>query len=405
MVGLRRLRTKHRSGRKTRPKGRPPVVSAAAGAAHILGMTAIATAPTSPKDLLISYRASARAQATLDGRPGERSAFPGLGVEATGMIYSRAKGLKYHPLNAPAEDLSPDKLAELLIEQEACTVVPDSKTMARILVMADNMPSNDFKALGRRLRISRGLPVSLKLPLLTDALSYRYWLPDTLAENSFEDWADAFGVKGPSTGITMRSLITLAQKGQRPTALRYESTVKAMEGMERKIMDQAAWGGISSDCYVYSMLEGFSAKANGLRAIDPGLLEMHMIDGQACRIVPMNADAREFSASVSSPFKLKEGKRVRLTDGKEVVEVDLRALRFGGGALHAVFSQPSSRGSGLLMVSRARKLEAPLYAVDGVFESFGSGPKNKRWLGDDVPRLTGRDVPLDVLLAGAPTEQ
>jgi hypothetical protein len=106
---------------------------------------------------------------------------------------------------------------------------------------------------------------------------------------------------------------------------------------------------------------------------------------------------------VSSPFKLKEGKKVRLTDGKEMVEVDLRALRFGDGALHAVFSQPSARGAGLLMVSKARKLEAKLYAVDGVFESFGAGPKNKRWLGDDVQKVTGRDVPLDVMLAGAPT--
>jgi hypothetical protein len=41
--------------------------------------------------------------------------------------------------------------------------------------------------------------------------------------------------------------------------------------------------------------------------------------------------------------------------------------------------------------------------VDGVFESFGAGPKNKRWLGDDVQKVAGRDVPLDVMLAGAPT--
>lgn len=378
-------------------------MSAAAGAAHIRGMTAIATAPTSPKDILVAYRANARAAATADGRPGDRSDFPGLGMSPTGMIYSRGKGLQYHSLTAPAVPLTPDVLEKALIDPLACTVVADAKTWAKVLVMADNMPSTDFKALGRRLRISRGLPVSLKLPILTESLSYRYWLPDTLSETSFDDWADAFNVKGPSIGFTMRSLMALAQAGVRPTALKYEVAVKAMEEMERKIMEQAAWGGISNDCYVYSMLEGFSAKANGLRTIDPGLLEMHVIDGQACRIVPMNSDSREFSASVSSPFKLKEGKKVRLTDGKEIVDVDLRALRFGDGALHAVFSQPSARGAGLLMVSRARKLEAKLYAVDGVFESFGAGPKNKRWLGDDVQRVAGRDVPLDVMLAGAPT--
>lgn len=372
-------------------------------------MTAIAPAtapaPASPKDLLAAYRSGARSTATSDGRPGDRSAFPGLALPATGMIYIRAKGLKYQPLNAPAQDLVPAKLAELLTEPAACTVVADTRTFARLQVMADNMPSTDFNALARRLRISRGLPVSLKLPILTEVLSYRYWLPDTLAESDIDDWAAAFSVSSPSTAITLRSLISLAEQGQRPAALRYEVTAKALEELERKIMDQAAWSGISNDCYVYSMLEGFSAKAAGLRTIDPGLLDMHMIDGQACRIVPMNSDSRQFSASVSSPFKLKEGKKVRLTDGKEMVEVDLRSLRFGEGALHAVFSQPSARGAGLLMVSRARKLEANLYAVDGVFESFGQGPRNKRWLGDTVERLAGRDVPLDVMLAGAPTEQ
>lgn len=34
-------------------------VSGAEGAAHIRGMTGIATAPTSPKDILVAYRADA----------------------------------------------------------------------------------------------------------------------------------------------------------------------------------------------------------------------------------------------------------------------------------------------------------------------------------------------------------
>lgn len=54
------------------------------------------------------------------------------------------------------------------------------------------------------LRIRRGLPVSGKLTVLTDALAPRYWLPDGLDENSFEDWAQAFGVKGSTTSLTMR---------------------------------------------------------------------------------------------------------------------------------------------------------------------------------------------------------
>jgi hypothetical protein len=47
-------------------------VSAAADAAHIQSMTAIATAPTSPKDILVADRADARAKATADGLPGDQ---------------------------------------------------------------------------------------------------------------------------------------------------------------------------------------------------------------------------------------------------------------------------------------------------------------------------------------------
>ncbi|MCQ1996697.1 hypothetical protein [Arthrobacter sp. zg-Y1171] len=55
--------------------------------------------------------------------------------------------------------------------------------------MANNMPSNDFESPTRRLRISRGLPGSVKLPVLTEALTTRYWMQDGLAENKIEDWA------------------------------------------------------------------------------------------------------------------------------------------------------------------------------------------------------------------------
>lgn len=168
-------------------------------------MTAIATAPTSPKDILVAYRADARAEATANGLPGDRSAVPGLALTATGMIYARGKGLHYQATNAPAVPLTPDVLEKALIEPSASTVVADAKTWAKILVMADNLPSIDFKALGRCLRISRGLPVSLKLPVLTESLAYRYWLPDTLSETSIDDWADAFGFKGPSVAFTMRA--------------------------------------------------------------------------------------------------------------------------------------------------------------------------------------------------------
>lgn len=362
------------------------------------------TATASPKELLTDHRTNKRLAATLQNAPLDRSAFPGLGLESTGMIYLRGKVPVYHPMHGTPENLGPDKLALLLTSPDTSTVVADTYTFSKLTVMADNMPSNDFKALSRRLKISRGLPGSVKLPVLTEALATRYWMQDGLADNSFDDWAEAFGVQGQKLPATMRALILLASAGKRLNGLGYEKQIKGLESLEMRLMEQCKWSGISTDCYVYDMLESYNSKANGLRVVDPGLLEMHAMDGQSCRIVPMNVTTVNFTASVSSPFKLKEGRGVRLTDGISTATTKLDSLRFGGGTLHAVFDLPSVRSGGRDMIKAAKAGHAKLYAVEDVFESRGAALKNKRWLGGDVERIGGREVPLDIALAGAPTE-
>jgi hypothetical protein len=362
------------------------------------------TANNSPKDLLAAYRSNARTAAADDGAPGNRSAFPGLAIDATGMIYLRGRTLTYQPINNVPETLTPEKLAEILVEPLASTVVADLPTHARMMVMADNMPSTDYKALARRVRMSRGLPLSLKMPILTEALARRYWLQDGLDDASIKDWTDAFGIRGPSEAIRLRDLIDLASDGARPASLGYVKAVTSMEVLEQKIMQNCAYSSLSTDCYVYQMLETATTRANALRTLDPGLLEMHTIDGQVCKIVPMDIRHDKFTSSVSSPFKLKEGTKSRLTDGQDFAQVMMESLRFGDGSLHAVFTQPGARTAGPLMISRAHNSGAPLYAMEDPFDLPGKALKNKRWLGDPVAAVTGRDVPLDVVLAGAPVE-
>ncbi|AXJ09984.1 hypothetical protein [Arthrobacter sp. PM3] len=132
---------------------------------------------------------------------------------------------------------------------------------------------------------------------------------------------------------------------------------------------------------------------------------MHTIDGQVCKIVPMDIRHKTFTSSVSSPFKLKENSKSRITDGHDVAEVMMESLRFGDGSLRAVFTQPTARSAGPLMIFRPHNTGAPLYAMENPFDPPGKALKNKRWLsGEAVPAIDGRDVPLDVVLAGAPVE-
>lgn len=363
------------------------------------------TATQSPRELLSNYRQTSRHAAAEAHAPGNRSEFPGLALEATGMIYLAGKDLVYRGIAGAPAPVNTDRLEAIITEPDSSVVVADTLTYARLMQFADEK-GEGFKTLSRRLSFSRGLAASVKLPILTNALSYRYWLPEGMDERNLGDWAKAFDVTGPSTLTTMRALIDLASEGKRPEPLKYSSTVKSLEGTERRILEQAEWSGLSSDVQLYSMLDGFSSTATALRLLDPGLLPMHVLDGQVCKVKPMNATQSEFSASVSDPFKFKAGKKMRLSDGISLAETTLEALRYTEDALHAVFAQPQ-RGAGPTMVASAKQHGGrPLYAMEAPFSARGSIIKNKRWLNPKEPvgHVSGRQVPLDVILAGAPTE-
>lgn len=319
------------------------------------------------------------------------------------MIYLRGKKAMYKSMTAvTASVVDPDLLAELLTAKDSSTVVADTETYNRLLVLADNLPSNDSRSLARRLRISQSLPGSVKMPILTRALAYRYWLPEGLDDHDSEQWAESFDITSPTTAIKMRALMALARTSLTNAALKFKETTFKLEDLERRLHESAAFGGRANDNYIYEMLDQFGAIAGGLRSIDPGLLEMHVLDGTVCRITPQNNDYGAFTATVSNPFKLKEGAKVRLTDGTGVAECTLKKLRFASRRLYAEFTQPGARSGGSLMITRAKNGDSPLYVTESVYASFGSGPKNKRWTSGAVEPLTGRNVPMDVIIAGAP---
>lgn len=364
-------------------------------------MTATIT-PASPKELLAEYRRTARTAALAQGSPTNRSVFPGIGIDPTGMIFLRGKRLIYQPMNQMAQELDHAVLTMLLSDEHKITVIADTAAFYALQTIAETEPEDGYSSIKKRLKAIAGLPGSMRLPVLTDALAYRYWLPEGKDEKNLDDWADAFGAKGPTMSLTMKTLIELATDGARPKSLKYDTVTGSLKSTEVRLMEQCVWGNISSDVQVFGMLESFTSKFNSLRTIDPGLLELHVLDGRVCRVVPMNETQKEFTASVSQPFKLKEGAKLRMTDGTQIVETTLESLRYGAGALHAVFSQPSSRGNGATLVASAKRGTMPLYVTEGTFDMRGNFPKNKRWLNGNVERITGRDVPLDVILAGAP---
>ena len=365
-------------------------------------MTATTT-PAAPKELLADYRRDARAAARAAGAPQDRAAFPGIGLEPTGMIYRSGRRLMYQPVLDKARELDHPTLTNLLSSPHTCTVVADRDTFESLHQVGLSQPEEEYGSIAKRLKAVKSLPVSVRMPILTDALAYRYWLPEGLDEKSFDDWAASFGKPGPTRSAAMRHLIDKATDGLHSVKLKNEMTVGRLRDAEVRLMEQCVWGGTSSDVQVFGMVESYTSKANGLRHLDPGLLEYHVLDGTVCKIGPMNETSEDFSASASQPFKLKENSKLRMTDGAEVCEVLLTSLRYGSGELHAVFSQPSARSNGASLIRSAKMGLRPLYVAAGIFDLPPGFPRNRKWLsGTAVERVEGRTVPLDVILAGAP---
>ncbi|QOD05703.1 hypothetical protein [Pseudarthrobacter sp. BIM B-2242] len=368
-------------------------------------MTAIAIAPASSKEMLTAYRREQRMTSTDNGSPCDRSGFPGLSLTPDGMIYRRGTSLLYQPLNDKARDLDHVLLTELLTHDEKITAIADKGTFEALQTVAATEPEDQYGSIAKRLKVLNSLPASVRMPILTDALAYRYWLPDGKDEASFADWAAAFNATGPTASLSMRRLIDLAVDGVKYSGLKFDNTVSALRRAEARLMEQCVWSNISSDVQVFGMLESYSNKINALRTIDPGLLELHVLDGRVCKVKPMNNTHRDFSASVSQPFKLKENKPLRMTDGYGLAETTMTELRFGAGEMHAVFDQPSGTGQGQAMVMSAKQGTRALYVAEGTFDMPASRPVNRRWLsGTKVERVADRTVPLDVILAGAPVE-
>lgn len=367
-------------------------------AVHMMDMTATTA---TPQTNIAEYRRQERTRAESLGAPQDRGLFPTIHRIVTGRIFLRGTKLTYQADGQQPETLTGAVLDTVLGESTGSTVVADEATFSQVWKLATAAPLPDARS--RRMKILKSLDSSTKLPILTRALARRYWLPADKDETDLGDWAEAFNLRAPSTSLTMKALIERASTSRCPQG-EYERDFDRMATHEASILEGAQYTGIRSDCSIFSRLQSHEALQKGLRLRDRGLLPLHVLDGQACRIVPMNVNEFTFTASVSSPFKMKEGSVLQILDtAGSITETRLESLRFGSGEMHAVFKTPTARSGGRSLVEDAKRQKSSLYVVEKPFDLPGKGLKNRRWFEKEIPVIEGREVPMDILLAGAPT--
>ena len=249
----------------------------------------------------------------------------------------------------------------------------------------------------RQMKLAASM-TSRVLPILADVLSNQFWIPTGLEGTRIDEWTAMFGITG-SNPAKVQKLIEVASEGETtPTTTRIQ---KDATTVEFSAMASARYSGLSSQCAQFKKVEDCSGADKALICLDPKLLERNSITGDVCKIHIVSVKEGTFTAQVSAPFKLKPNSDVYLLDptGNQVVEARLIKLSVGADELLAIFSMPRQTS----IVTEAHEDYRSIYATPKPFGG-GRGYAGTKWAGStDKITVIKREVPLDVILAGANT--
>lgn len=411
------------------------------------------TEPRHPHTIAV-YDSARRARAREAGEPIRRTKAPGIiasTIAAAGSVDDVAVWLDERGTLRTcllAKPGRPARLTARLLDKALVTpergdnpvypdlarprrlIVADEVTARRLLGAAQGWERAEKGTAGRalggpaqslpfRVQFALGLVASTRLVVLTRALSRCYWLPAGLDPDALTSWRQAFGIGGsePAAGAITR-LAERAREG---------ATNRAWERhafkSESAALNAARFRGLRAAVTVYSRAAAADAATRAILTTDPLLLERGMIDGSVSRLRMLNVHEATFTASVSLPFRLRPGKQVLLVDPQAgdantaSAETTLQAVRvetIDGHDLVTVRIAGASRKSHLsrLIENVARRPSRELYVAEAPYLPFHADTLATRWTqkpgarqaADAALGMTKRDVPLDVLIAGAPDE-
>lgn len=400
------------------------------------------------------YDESRRAQARAAGRPVERTLAPGFfgelrdgGLVDVAMVWTDESGnLVYFcadesrtptRLTIEALDLALTLPARATDERAAAyaglvtprrLIVSDHTTLRRVMawvnVTSSTAPEGDYLAssVGRRLSVASRLVASTRLVVLTRALTRKFWLGAQYDPEDFLAWRRAFGFgSGATIQSVMAGLVDLASEGRV-----FAKWAREAFSSESFALMSASYPGLRAAVSTFRRIEAADTATRAILATDPLLRERALLDGSVSSLRILNVTERSFTATVSTPFKLRPGKTVLLIDptdtapggwaetGLEAVTVnrigdqDQLVVRITGASsrsktnLRAMIADAQTNGSRSLLIT-----ESP-------YMPFGrADSKADRWTQPSALRIevdtakfaaTGRrDIPLDIIVAGAPT--
>lgn len=417
-----------------------------AAAPFTTGATPGRASATAVKD----YDDAKRAHARAEGRPTERMMAPGIFGEPrdkapvdSAMVWTDQSGsLSYFcardartpvkltigaldlALALPPRDANDPTAKYNGLDIPRRLIVSDHQTLRRLTawakVAASAAAPDDYQAgsVHRRLVVSSHLVASTRLIVLTRALARKFWLSGQYDTEDFGSWRRAFGFgAGASVLSVMNGLVDLASEGRVWGAWSREAF-----NAESYALMSAAFPGARSAVAAFGRVETADTATRAIMTTDPLLQERALLEGSLSSLRILNVTQKTFTASVSSPFKLRAGKQVLLINPREggpggFAETSLLGVsvaRLGGqDQLIATIGIGSGRSkTGPVLAEALAHPSRKLLVCENPYLPHGrSDASASRWTQHGAARIEAdaadakprRDIPLDVIVAGAPT--
>jgi len=369
------------------------------------------------------YDALQRAHAATVGHPIRRTSLPGIVVGDVGnqwlaqvtdwvtgvvsLMHAHTRHTTTVPFHEFTEWLLGD--AETATATHRVVVFQDRATITKLVKWARNHTNDTpygakYAATARMLDVALALPFGAYVVALTDALTATHYAPTATDTYSLGSWAKAFNLHNMSMGEAMCTLLKEATSVDAVTVPTVSLSTSAYHAL-----NAARFGasGVAAVKAFRSLTRTQNMWAD-LTASDPTLMDRNLLEGVATKLTVQSLTVAEVRGVVTQPFKFKEGRKVTIRD------LSNPSQTIGESVLRQITTPVSETGDTMVvslvsstkLVTALRKTagQDEFYLTESTFTPTPTKTLAGVWLGDPnlLPPIRPRDVPLEVVLAGAP---
>ena len=363
-----------------------------------------------------AYESRRRNAATKAGRALERMTSASVPTRASSardgsgslFVFFRSGKLMYAHGSTPADvrvATGVDQITAALSDPGAVVVVPDRDTIRKLIRRAE-LGGATTAATARRLRFSQRVAVSSRAVVLTQALSSKYFLPIDEDQGSIGAWLRMLAMpRDPSGMVGLFRLVTAGAPGATKA---WAEARKGLLVAEETASGHLAFGGASAAASVFFCAEKIEEQWSAMQRMDENLFARFFTDGSVVRATPFARNGT-ITCRLSTPMSLKEGTVLLTAPASpqgfcQEGRAKLVSLRFEAGGLVGEFDSVRSSVALFSMFDFALNNGTEVLVTSAPGGGPGAAFTSGNWFGQhhDLGPHLGRDVPLDVALAGVP---